>query len=114
MRSGRTPTSSDCSATRAERFAERTEENVATARTSVPPAVASEEIVAQSAIARASIDARYTATHAGRDRHRSRGAVGAPGSLRRREGAAARAARRDPRSRGAGPGGGGGGRAANG
>ena len=35
---------------RAERLAERTEANVATASTSVPPAVASEEIVAQSAI----------------------------------------------------------------
>jgi len=36
------------SATRAERFADRTEAKVATASTSVPPAVASDEIVAQS------------------------------------------------------------------
>lgn len=48
---GRRPTSSDCSATRADRFADRTELNVATASTRVPPAVASEEIVTQSAIA---------------------------------------------------------------
>jgi len=40
------------SATRAARFAERTDANVAPARTSVPPAVASEEIVTQSAMAR--------------------------------------------------------------
>src|SRR2546423_4187378 len=51
INSGRRPNRSDCSATRAARFAERTEENVAIARTSVPPAVASEEIVTQSAIA---------------------------------------------------------------
>jgi hypothetical protein len=37
----------DLSAARAARFAERTEANVATARTSVPPAVASDETVAQ-------------------------------------------------------------------
>jgi len=36
---------------RAARFAERTDANVAVASTSVPPAVASEEIVGQSAIA---------------------------------------------------------------
>ena len=48
---GRIPASSDRSATRAERFADLTDENVATARTSVPPAVASEEMVTQSAIA---------------------------------------------------------------
>ena len=47
MSSGLTPRRSDCSAMRAVRFAERTEANVATARTSVPPAVASAEIVAQ-------------------------------------------------------------------
>lgn len=45
---GRSPASSDSSAARAVRLAERTEENVATASTSVPPAVASEEIVTQS------------------------------------------------------------------
>ena len=44
------PTSSDCSATRAERLADLTELNVAIASTSVPPAVASDEIVTQSAI----------------------------------------------------------------
>ena len=43
------PASSDCSARRAERFAERTAANVAPASTSVPPAVASDEIVTQSA-----------------------------------------------------------------
>jgi hypothetical protein len=36
---------------RAERFDERTAANVATARTRVPPAVARDEIVAQSATA---------------------------------------------------------------
>jgi hypothetical protein len=40
---------SDSSATRAARLAERTDPNVAAASTSVPPAVASEEIVTQSA-----------------------------------------------------------------
>src|SRR2546422_5625801 len=45
---GRCAASSERSATRAERLAERTELNVATASTSVPPAVASEEIVTQS------------------------------------------------------------------
>ena len=44
------PISIDFSATRAERLADLTELNVATASTSVPPAVASEEIVTQSAI----------------------------------------------------------------
>jgi hypothetical protein len=39
----------DASAALAARFAERTEENVAAASTSVPPAVASAEIVTQSA-----------------------------------------------------------------
>jgi hypothetical protein len=48
---GRIPARSDRSATRAERFADFTDENVATARTSVPPAVASDEMVTQSAIA---------------------------------------------------------------
>src|SRR3954468_2330953 len=47
--SGRTLASSDSSASRALRLAERTDAKVATARTSVPPAVASEEIVTQSA-----------------------------------------------------------------
>src|SRR3954468_1828278 len=47
---GRSPTRSVRSATRAARFADRTEAKVAPARTSVPPAVASEEIVTQSAI----------------------------------------------------------------
>ena len=41
---------SDRSAVRAARFADLTELKVATASTSVPPAVASEEIVTQSAI----------------------------------------------------------------
>jgi hypothetical protein len=44
--------SNDRSATRAERFAERTDANVAMARTSVPPAVASAEMVTQSAATR--------------------------------------------------------------
>src|SRR3954466_6286944 len=48
-RSGRTLASSDSSATRAERLADRTDAKVATASTSVPPAVAKEEIVTQSA-----------------------------------------------------------------
>jgi hypothetical protein len=52
MRRGRKPASSDRSAVRAARFAERTDANVDTARTSVPPAVAREEIVTQSAMAR--------------------------------------------------------------
>jgi hypothetical protein len=43
---------SDCSATRAARFAERTEATVTPARTSVPPAEASAEIVTQSATPR--------------------------------------------------------------
>jgi hypothetical protein len=47
---GRSPESSARSATRAERLADFTELNVATASTSVPPAVAKEEIVTQSAI----------------------------------------------------------------
>ena len=50
-RTGRTPTSNACSAIRAARVAERTDANVATAKTSVPPAVARDEIVAQSATA---------------------------------------------------------------
>ena len=48
--SGRRCSWSAISAIRAERFDERTAANVATASTSVPPAVASEEIVTQSAI----------------------------------------------------------------
>ena len=47
---GRRPASRLRSATRAERFDERTAVNVAAASTSVPPAVASEEIVTQSAM----------------------------------------------------------------
>ena len=43
------PASSARSATRAERFDDRTAEKVAAASTSVPPAVASDEIVCQSA-----------------------------------------------------------------
>ena len=49
--SGRNPDRSDISATRAARFADFTEPNVATARTRVPPAVANDEIVTQSATA---------------------------------------------------------------
>src|SRR4051794_33144707 len=49
MSNGGIPASSDSSATRAARFADRTDPNVATARTSVPPAVANDEIVTQSA-----------------------------------------------------------------
>ena len=47
--SGRWVASSDRSARRDERLAERTDANVAPARTSVPPAVARAEIVTQSA-----------------------------------------------------------------
>src|SRR5690348_3550957 len=47
--SGRRCSWSACSAMRAERLPERTDANVATAKTSVPAAVASEAIVAQSA-----------------------------------------------------------------
>src|SRR5882672_6701481 len=50
---GRIPIFIEYSASRAERFAERTAANVASASTSVPPAVASDAIVVQSAIARA-------------------------------------------------------------
>jgi hypothetical protein len=50
IRTGRRPAISDRSATRAERLADLTELNVATASTSVPPAVASDEIVTQSAM----------------------------------------------------------------
>src|SRR3954471_1534765 len=46
---GRRPASSARSAVRAARLADRTDENVAAASTSVPPAVASAEIVVQSA-----------------------------------------------------------------
>ena len=52
--SGRSPAWSARSATRAERLDERTDEKVATASTSVPPAVASDEMVTQSATARES------------------------------------------------------------
>ena len=47
--SGRTLASSESSATRAARFADRTEAKVATASTSVPAPVASDEMVTQSA-----------------------------------------------------------------
>ncbi len=47
---GRNPASSESSATRADRLADLTELKVATASTSVPLAVASDEIVTQSAI----------------------------------------------------------------
>ena len=50
IRIGRCPASSDRSASRVERLADLTELNVARASTSVPPAVASDEIVTQSAI----------------------------------------------------------------
>src|SRR4249920_3185438 len=49
MSSGRSPAISERSATRADLFDDRTAENVAPASTSVPPAVASEEMVTQSA-----------------------------------------------------------------
>lgn len=48
--SGRVRVCRDCSAMRAARFADRTDVNVATARTRVPPAVASDAIVDQSAV----------------------------------------------------------------
>ena len=50
MSTGRSPANRARSAVRAVRLLERTDENVAMANTSVPPAVASEEIVAQSVI----------------------------------------------------------------
>ncbi len=43
------PASRETSATRAARFADRTDANVAPARTSVPPTVARDEMVTQSA-----------------------------------------------------------------
>src|SRR2546423_2863835 len=49
IRTGRWAESGERSATRAEGLADRVEANVAAASTSVPPAVASEEIVTQSA-----------------------------------------------------------------
>lgn len=45
---GRIPASNDSSATRAARLVERTDANVAHAKTSVPAAVAKDEIVTQS------------------------------------------------------------------
>jgi hypothetical protein len=48
---GRKPTFSACSETRAARLAERVAEKVATASTSVPPAVANEAIVPASKLA---------------------------------------------------------------
>src|SRR5580658_2592800 len=53
--SGRRPVSSDSSAMRAERFDERTAQNVATARTSVPTPVANEETVSQTVTVRPSL-----------------------------------------------------------
>jgi hypothetical protein len=49
-KTGRRPTWNARSAMRAARFADRTDENVAIASTNVPPAVANDEIVTQSAI----------------------------------------------------------------
>ena len=49
MSTGRSPAISDRSATRADLLDDRTAENVAPASTSVPPAVASDEMVTQSA-----------------------------------------------------------------
>src|SRR5580704_12649470 len=48
MSTGRSPTSNERSATRAARFADRTDAKVAMARINVPPAVASAEMVTQS------------------------------------------------------------------
>lgn len=48
MNSGRRAVRSDSSATLAERFDDRTAEKVASAKISVPPAVAKEETVTQS------------------------------------------------------------------
>src|SRR3954447_24636290 len=53
--SGRRLASTEISATRAARFADLTDANVAAARTSVPPAVASDEMVTQSAIVPATL-----------------------------------------------------------
>jgi hypothetical protein len=51
MRSGRSPASSDCSATREDLLAERTEAKVAPASTNVPPPVVIAEIITQLAMA---------------------------------------------------------------
>jgi hypothetical protein len=59
------PISIDFSATRAERLADLTELNVATANTSVPPAVASDEIVTQSAIGDQILSEKTPSPHAG-------------------------------------------------
>ena len=56
--SGRIPASSERSAVRAARLADRTDANVAAARTSVPAAVASDAIVGQSTIQRGYGDQR--------------------------------------------------------
>jgi hypothetical protein len=48
MSSGRTLASRDSSATRAARFADRTDQKVARASTNVPPAVARPEMTTQS------------------------------------------------------------------
>lgn len=58
---GRVAARSDSSATRAARFAERTDANAAVASTKVPPAVASEEIVTQSATCTGYVAAAGTA-----------------------------------------------------
>src|SRR3954447_863694 len=83
-RIGRRCSCSAVSAMRAERLAERTDANVATASTRVPPAVASEEIVTQSAIASAlAVEHRHLRRgvavpggRAGRDRRLDAVAVG--------------------------------------
>gem|GEM_PF-2739589 len=61
MSRGRVAARSDSSATRAARFAERTDANAAVASTKVPPAVASEEIVTQSATCTGYVAAAGTA-----------------------------------------------------
>src|SRR5947207_6047058 len=82
MRSGRSSASRVRSATRAARFAERTEAKVAPARTSVPPAVASEEMVTQSAMARRSYEVEPLPIPA--TKHENR--CGAPGERARDRG----------------------------
>jgi hypothetical protein len=70
-RTGRRPTFNACSDARAARFAERVEANVATARISVPPAVAKEAIVLAFDIGGRLLLQCFVGRHAPRPRGRS-------------------------------------------
>src|SRR6476661_4778184 len=77
INTGRRPTRSDRSATRAARWAERTEAKVATPSTIVPAAVPTEAMVAQSAIGRSRLDDRAPrVASAGLDHETDRSRVG--------------------------------------